>query len=61
MAMYRITLTMENPITGDRTAKIYQFDPDLLTQTKWNNAYPSVKADLDALVASSTPKEPPTW
>lgn len=61
MAMYRITLTMENPITGDRKAMIYQFDPDLLTQTKWNAAFPDVRAELDALIASSTPKEPATW
>lgn len=59
--MYRITLTMENPITGDRKAKIFQFDPALLTQQKWNGAFPTVRADLDELIASSTPKEPQTW
>ena len=59
--MYRIRLTLENPITGDSEALIFQFDPPSLTQTKWNNAYTAVKGKLDTLVAESTPKEPATW
>lgn len=40
---------------------VYKFDPALMTQTKWNNAYAQVKAEMDALVAASAPNEPPTW
>lgn len=59
--MFIIDLTLRNPITGDSEAMIFQFDPVTLDQAKWNSAFPAVRARLDALVASSTPKEPPTW
>jgi hypothetical protein len=59
--MYKITLTLENPVTGDRSAMVYQFDPPTLTQTKWDTAFPAVRAALDALISSATVKEPPTW
>lgn len=60
--MYKVTLTFLNPITGDSDSSlIFQFDPATLDQTKWSGAYPTVKAKLDALVSSSTPKEPPIW
>ena len=60
--MYKITVTLENPISGGRKAMIYQFDPATMTQAKWSGAFPAVKAELDALVADSVPpKEPPTW
>lgn len=59
--MYKIRLTLENPITGDSKAMIFQFDPPTLDQAKWSSAFPDVRAELDALIATSTPKEPATW
>lgn len=59
--MYKITLTLENPITGGRKALIYQFDPPTLNQTKWNGAFTAVKTNLDQLVADSVAMEPATW
>lgn len=59
--MYKINLTLSNPQTGDSQSLVYQFDPALLTQAKWNAAFPSVQAALTTLQTASTPKEPPTW
>lgn len=59
--MYKIRLTIENPMTGEARVITKQFDPDTMTQTKWNNAYPSVKAEMDALKVESLPNEPATW
>lgn len=61
MAIYTLTLTFTNPLTNGRKARVVKFDPDTFTQTKWNNAYPTVRADLDELIAAETPKEPATW
>jgi hypothetical protein len=59
--MYRITLTILNPLTGESTVITKQFDPAVMTQVKWNGAYAQVKAAMDALVVSSGPNEPATW
>lgn len=59
--MYRITLTLTNPMTSDNEVLNFQFDPPTLDQAKWNAAFPTVKARLDALVARSVTKEPATW
>lgn len=59
--MYRITLTILNPLTGESRVITKQYDPATMTQTKWNNAYTQVKAEMDALVTASQPNEPATW
>lgn len=59
--MYKITLSISDPLTGDTEVLAYQFDPATLTQTKWNGAFPAVNTALQTLVARATPKEPPTW
>lgn len=59
--MFRIRLSLENPLTGDSEGMVFQFDPASLTQAKWNTAYAAVAAKLATLVANSTPKEPATW
>lgn len=63
MSTYKIQLILQNPLTGDNETMTYKFDPATLDQTKWNTAFPAVKARLDALVAASgvAGKEPTTW
>lgn len=61
--MYKITLTIENPMAGIREAMPFQFDEKTLTQDKWTGAFPAV---VDALTkvktASAEPgKEPQVW
>lgn len=59
--MYKITLTLLNPQTGDSNELTYQFDPATITQAKWDAAFPAVQAQLTALVTLSSPKEVATW
>lgn len=61
--MYKITLTIENPMSGIRKALVYQFDKDTLNQAKWSSAFPAVDAALTEVEAQSAEpnKEPPTW
>lgn len=59
--MYKINLTLSNPLTGDSEVLIFQFDPATLTQAKWNAAFATLQASLNALKARSTPLEPATW
>lgn len=59
--MYKITLAMSDPLTGDTEVLTYQFDPASLTQAKWSTAFPAVNAALQTLTTRAAPKEPPTW
>lgn len=61
--MYRITLTIENPMSGIRKALVYQFDEDTLTEAKWTSAFPSVDEALTEVKTASAVegKEPPVW
>jgi hypothetical protein len=61
--MYRITITIQNLVTGLYKQLPGRFDPVTITQTKWNNKYPAVKAEIDALKAESDiiEAETPTW
>lgn len=59
--MYELILTFRNPLSGDRVALPFQFDAETLDEAKWTSAFPFVRGKLDELMASSTPKEPPTW
>ena len=65
MAIYKIQLTVINPMqndgSGDSERVLFKFDPATLDQTKWNTAFPAVQAMLATLEARSTPNEPPTW
>lgn len=51
--MYRIQITIENPMLGESELLTYQFDPATLTQAKWDAGYPTVKARIDKLLASA--------
>jgi hypothetical protein len=59
--MYRIQLTLSDPLMGDSETLTFQFDPATLNQAKWNAAFPTVQGSLTTLVTRATPKEPPTW
>lgn len=63
--MYRLTLTLTNPMTGDNEVMTYQFDPATLDQAKWNTGFPAVDARLAALKAraggQNGTKEPDIW
>ncbi|MEX1185327.1 MAG: hypothetical protein WEA80_01900 [Gemmatimonadaceae bacterium] len=59
--MFTIELNLRNPLTGESKRLFYQFDPATMTQTKWNNAYPAVKTEIDALSALAVQNNPPTW
>lgn len=59
--MFRIDLTITNPMTGETRALKYQFDPATMSQVKWTGAYPTVQAAIDALVAAEAASEPPKW
>ena len=59
--MYKITLTLANPMTGDNEVLVFQFDPPTLDQAKWSAAFPTMKARLDALVARAAATEPAKW
>lgn len=61
--MYKITLTIENPMSGIRKALVFQFDEDTLTQPKWTSAFPAVDAALTEVKTQSAEpnKEPATW
>ena len=61
MAIYRIQLTLLNPIANDSETLTFQFDPATLNATKWAAAFPTVQTSLATLQTRSTPKEPLTW
>lgn len=50
--MYKIQVTIENPMLGASRVLVYQFDPATLNQAKWNDGYTTVKAVIDDLLAS---------
>ena len=61
--MYRITLTIDNPMSGLRKALVYQFDEDTLTEAKWTSAFPEVNTALQEVKTQSAApgKEPAVW
>lgn len=61
--MYKITLTIQNPMTGGAESLNYQFNPTGLTEAKWVSAYPAVAAMLQSLRdRSAVPNaEPAVW
>lgn len=65
MTMYKIQLTIVNPMqmdgSGDSERTLFQFDPATLDAAKWASAFPTVQAMLATLEARSTPNEPPVW
>ena len=65
MSMYKIQLTVVNPMqidgSGDSERVLFQFDPATLDEAKWTSAFPAVQAMLATLENRSTPNEPPTW
>jgi hypothetical protein len=58
--LFRGVVVVENPMTGESRVKRFQFDPELMTQTKWNNRYPDFNAMVQELVTAATLSEPPT-
>lgn len=59
--MYKLTLALTNPITGDSQATTYQFDPDTFDVAAWTAGFPAVKEMLDSLAVRSTAAEPVRW
>lgn len=59
--MFKIDLTIMNPMTGETRNLRYQFDPATMSQAKWSAAYPTVQTVIDALATSATTTEPPKW
>jgi hypothetical protein len=59
--MYKIQLSITNPMTGDSEILTYEFDPTTMTQAKWSGAWPAFQTSLNTLVTRSTPLEPPKW
>lgn len=59
--MYKIILTLSNPMAADSEVMEFQFDPATLNQAKWNAAFDAVAARLATLKARAANEEPPTW
>ena len=57
--MYRATISIENPLTGETRLLKFKFDPAAITQAKWTAAYPQVAAQITELVAAGAASEPP--
>ncbi len=51
--MYKIYITVENPVLGENRALVYQFDPATLTQAKWDGGFTTVRAKIDELLAAA--------
>ena len=49
--MYRIQLTVENPLTGESQFLKFRLDPSKFDETLWADTYAPIKAAVDALVA----------
>lgn len=59
--MYKLTLTIENPMARESTSMTYQFDQNTLDQAKWNSAFPAVQTALGDLIAKAATSEPAKW
>lgn len=59
--MYKLTLTLTNPMTGDSESVPYQFDRDTLDEAEWAAGWPAVREMLDKLSTRSTSSEPVRW
>ena len=61
--IFRIDLTVTNPMAASNRVLTYQFDPTNMTAAKWAAAYNTVKGKIDELVADAgtNPQEPPVW
>lgn len=57
----KITMTIENPATGESRVIQRLIDPAVFPQTKWNAGYALVKPLIDELVVAAATSEAPTW
>lgn len=57
----KITLTIENPATGESRVIMRLIDPANFPQTKWNQGYNLVNPLITGLVAAAVTSEAPTW
>lgn len=57
--MYKLNITIENPMLGESTALRFQFDPATFDEKAWSAGFPTIRATVDDLIArSSAPGRP---
>lgn len=59
--MYKITITITNPVTNDNEVLAYQVDQNSFDQEEWSGGFPLVREKIDALAERSVEKEPQNW
>lgn len=56
--LFKAMITVLNPMTGESRQKPFQFDPDAMTQQKWNGAYPRFNEMVQELITAAATSEP---
>lgn len=59
--MFVINVTISNPMARESRTIDRQFDPATMTQAKWTAAWPTIKAEIDALMGTAQTAEPTPW
>lgn len=59
--MYKITLSVTNPLSGDSVVKPYLIDESTFDETQWAAGYPLAKDMIESVKAVSASKQPDPW
>lgn len=48
--MYKLNISLENPMTGESRAFRFQFDPATFDEKNWSAAFAPVRAEVDEMI-----------
>lgn len=56
--MYKLSISVENPITGESRLLPFRFDPATFDESTWTAGFPRIRAAIDDLVAMDATADP---
>jgi hypothetical protein len=59
--MYKITITVTNPMSPDSVTQNYQVDPDTFDESQWAAGFPIASDLIQQVKSLSSAKEPANW
>lgn len=59
--MYKITLSVTNPLSGDSVVIPYLIDEGTFDEAQWAEGYRLAKDMIENVMAMSTSKQPQPW
>jgi hypothetical protein len=59
--MYKISLSITNPLSGDSVTETYQVDQDTFDESHWTDGFPIASALIQRVKDLSSAREPTNW